>query len=849
MPDAGGVSDANASRLEAPATVRVPKGLTLGSLDPLDAPRQNVARVAAPSTGNKLASLHGRCLDPHGLPLAGCRAAIRAWPVRANGGNSEPARSLHPWQDPEPSQTDADGLFLFAFEPPPDRIYTLDVTGPGRVTMTARLQPLAPGSVVDLGDVTLHPGIAVRGRIVDTLGRQRAEELLHVSGQAEFVTMGLFAPRTIVDVQSGNDGSFQLPFSAPAGEYTLRTARSELISPGFVKISAAEPLVEIVVLVQGNSAADTITGRVLDHRDQPVPHFGVHCESDGQHDEKRVTRRDGTFEFVRSNGADAVMAQLRLLSKHHDAEQLGPRSVPWGSRDVVLRLPEAPALRVVVLGSDGEPLTSYGATLMPLNPGGSEAGNPRRGGPGPHASGVTLLPGFQRGAWLLHVEFPAESGLAPWFLRFFHPGGDGEQVVRAKPFAHRSICVTTRTGEPLVAIPVRLVEVIGGIADPQALPEFAAMHWKMDAKRRKPLQVFQGFTDAVGRVTVQGVPGVEMQLQLPGPGHIPLVVPGFRCDVEAELPVVVDRGAGLRAMLRPAAALAEMLHLVQLQPDESFPDNVRPRIELHDAGGGMQTEAVAVAAWDQAGFFEARDVPPGTWLMRLCYLVGKGIVQQKTLAVGKVHLQQGQTAEVDIDVGVLIPGQVEGQILRNGKPYGNGTVNLVAGDHAVQLQTDKDGRFATRLLAGSYVISLWRPLGGNRVAILTAAEGVQVRRGEVTRGQWEVASATVDLRMVDSKGAAVPRLQLLLQDEAGRRVPLAETNSAGEVATELLVGKYRILALPKHLATEQARAQWMRQTGRGLNALASEYLEVGTLQLFAGQREQQTIPLSAEAGY
>jgi hypothetical protein len=813
-----------------------------------------VARESAPSSPTGLAVLHGRCVDPNGQPLAGCRAVVRGWRVRRGGDNPEQPEASHPWQDPEPALSDGEGRFAISFAPPPDRLYTMDVTGPERVTMSGRWQSLLPGSVTNVGDVVLSSGTVVRGRIVDTLGRRQSKVRLTISGRDGIASIGQFARRNQAEISCGDDGVFVLPLVFPSGDYIVSVSGRELLSPLTFTLHPGEPIMDLEVLVQGRSSDEVISGRVLDEHGKPVANVWLQCIVNGQPGSLSPTQSDGSFEIQRDASAHEHLAQILLRSDDHHPEDLPVHEVPWGSRGVELRLPPAGLLRLVVLGAEDNPIQEYEAVLMPLLPGGAEAGRPRRSGAGVHAGGVVTLPGFKRGAWLLQVQFPEHTGLATWFARFFHSGGNGNRVVHAKPWVYRSVRVTDQSAEPLVSIPAQLYEIYEENPDPQDAAN-AAVLWQVSARNRRPLRIGEGVTDREGRMILRGIPGLAMELTLPGPGHVPRSIRGVRCDVLDELQVVVDRGANLRATVGPTGVMAELAERAGLGGDEPFPKHLRPRIDFVPSGGhamtGMVTGDLAVpsAYWDNAGHFEAQGLPPGLWKMRLCYHIGRVNTRVQTMAVGEVTLQGGKTAVIEVDASALIPGRLEAQVMLNGRPLAQALVNLLASGAAMQFRTDAGGRFDAKIPAGDYQVSLMRDLGGSRFAVLAVEGALRIVRGELTRREIAVFCAPVQLKVCDPRGEPVPRLQLLLVDQADRRLPILTTNSLGEVVTELLVGKYRLLVLPRELASEDSRRELMRQAGRGEDALTAKYLEVATFELVAGLPEARTIRLPEAAGY
>lgn len=119
--------------------------------------------TAAPS----LAHLRGRFLLPDGRPASGVKLRVIGWE-----GNSERVlRHGRPagWHDLE-GLTDPEGRFDFAFDPPLAFQFVLDATHRGHADVSWRWSELPARETTDLGDITLYPGGAVRGRIADAAG-------------------------------------------------------------------------------------------------------------------------------------------------------------------------------------------------------------------------------------------------------------------------------------------------------------------------------------------------------------------------------------------------------------------------------------------------------------------------------------------------------------------------------------------------------------------------------------------------------------------------------------------------------------------------------------------------------
>jgi hypothetical protein len=107
-----------------------------------------------------------------------------------------------------------------------------------------------------------------------------------------------------------------------------------------------------------------------------------------------------------------------------------------------------------------------------------------------------------------------------------------------------------------------------------------------------------------------------------------------------------------------------------------------------------------------AGIFEAGDLEPGEWEIRL---VLHHFYGQPPLA--RVLVEEGKTTEVVLDASAFAPARLEARLLLDGQPCAGAQVALeVRRPEATWLiqwlKTDADGRLRVdRLLAGKYRLS------------------------------------------------------------------------------------------------------------------------------------------------
>lgn len=165
-----GTSTASEPRRADPATVATsPAGL--GEPDP--GAREPLALAAAKS----VSALPGSAGGSSSSALTSAQAEIRATFLRHDGSPAAGAQwSLSGWhrtgEEPRPEEwserggtLDASGVLVQTFTPPPEFVVSLDVKAAGH-PWVAYVWQIAPGQLVDLGNVTLPRSATITGRLV-----------------------------------------------------------------------------------------------------------------------------------------------------------------------------------------------------------------------------------------------------------------------------------------------------------------------------------------------------------------------------------------------------------------------------------------------------------------------------------------------------------------------------------------------------------------------------------------------------------------------------------------------------------------------------------------------------------
>ena len=185
----------------------------------------------------------GRIVDEAGRPLAG---RVRAEVFDDRGLPSFVSDLLA-------SDAKADGFF--ALGPLPPGTLGLGVSAPQRASRRVEASLPAPGRTVDLGDVALEAGLAIRGRVADREGAG-------IAG-ASVRALGLAGARGRAEATADADGAFVAGGLKP-GPYEVRAT-----APGYAtalaKTEAGGEALEMVM-----EAGGQIAGTVVDTQGRPV---------------------------------------------------------------------------------------------------------------------------------------------------------------------------------------------------------------------------------------------------------------------------------------------------------------------------------------------------------------------------------------------------------------------------------------------------------------------------------------------------------------------------------------------------------------------------------------------------
>ncbi|MFT4843668.1 MAG: hypothetical protein ACJA0V_004284 [Planctomycetota bacterium] len=821
-------------------------------------------RTVIDSDEPRTATVTGRCVDASGNALLGAAASIYGYLERGERGKLW--LSTHDtapvWTNAIVLKTGAGGRFSISFVPPPPFAFTLTLTlrTDGLVATHFDWDAIDPGSVIDVGDVKLGPGITLRGRVIDSRGAPMAKASVRVQPKQDGTTA---TDATAADgersmrirlalattFRSAGDGTFLASTSLPEGTYTIYVSGEELVSPPTIGLSLQERDHALEIVVKSLADIPHVSGRVLDDHEEPVANVEVGTPDTDQIGRFETrTRRDGTFLLRANTTPKAATIPLVVRAQEHECN-VQPVEVAWGTEDVTLRVVRGAELTVRVTDPQQRAIERFTVRMVPRERGGYGSDDGRVRAEGRHQDGIAVVPGLLRGKWLIVVDFPDRPGadvlMAP--LQVDTIRATRVDLVR-QPSAERVVSVVLADGSPVAGTSVSACDLFGSPWNTyRSVMNYETWLFNAGAPQ-SVLRVASATTDAQGRARLRGPGGREYLLQAESETHLPKLVESVRLDIPGELRIVVQAGASLHGRIEPLTALDELRRLAGLKPGESFGARA-PFLTLAAAEGhgrfpspsvyltGNQPLAIA-----DDGAFAAGGLPLGAWHVSLN---GQGT----QASVGSVTLIEGQTSELIVKIPWLLPGTLEGTVLWNGAPFADRPVTLVSAGHGRHLQatTDSTGKFTVQAAKGRY--SLEMSVSSEQRAIsLTAPETVDVTSGETATCEFHATSGRVRLRVLDPDGAPLSRLMLMATrpGETFRYQPA--TGADGEVELQLPPGTWSFAIFPKRIDNREDRTR-IRREGQAAgieDPLAEHRLLLGELVVQAGADQRLELRLPPE---
>ncbi len=287
------------------------------------------------------AAVTGRLVDPEERPLGGRVAAQEL------AGQPMPRSLVELLR----ADAGADGRFRIDRVPPGS--YALGAVAPGHAGRRIEAEVSGREVLVDLGDIALEQGLAIRGRVRTSSGAPVSD--------AQIVTSGFDMMRggTFSEVRSEPDGAFVLAGLMPGPTRVMVRAigfasLNKTLTPG------GDP-VELIL-----NAGGSVTGVVVEEGDRPIDAYRIVAnpvKSAGPWEgraEKSVGSTDG--RFLLDDLAEETYVMQVLVPDRAPATVSGVRVSAGRTTDAgIIRVPRGGVVRGTVTETAGDPVV--GATV------------------------------------------------------------------------------------------------------------------------------------------------------------------------------------------------------------------------------------------------------------------------------------------------------------------------------------------------------------------------------------------------------------------------------------------------------------------------------------------------------
>lgn len=620
-------------------------------------PHQTVSGVILTLDAGR--AIRGSVVDEDGNAIAGVElTATASSPNRGFGGGVIRFGGEKPTAVEATSGSDG----LFAVTGLPKGEFDLTTKRSGFAPHTIAAIELAGADDVDVGEITLIPGEALEGLVLDTDGAavEGAEVLVtEASPMSSFLTGMSLGDTGHADAVADPNGWFVVTDLSRDLRYTVTVSR-----PGFVaaqmdgiKVPHNGPL-ELRL-----EPSSLIAGVVIDSSGDPIPGARVNMmrtrsvEAGGMaiqiaFAEDTTTNIEGRFAFEEQEPGKVTLSGV---ATGYQETTLADLVIPKGEDldDVRIELDEGAILQGRVVAPDGRP--AIGASVGKVSAGHSFG--PRMGGDVPvDGDGYYRLEGLSLGELSIEAEHPdyprvakdvdLRAGVNAVNLAFT----GGQEV---------SGYVVDTAGNPVPAAAIQTVQT--------------GQYWG-DAKT-------QTATD--GSFTLRGVQDGDYTLRTDAEG--------YASSRDQKITVAGRPVVGLEVVLDPGARIVGTVS--GLGPEDF------DRVTIRSRGPGVGFRGAGV---DREGHFHVDHVGPGEH-----ELIGT-LADSARRATRLVHVEAGMqevSVELVFDAGVTLSGRVH----QAGVPIAGATLTVshTSEDRTAWSQTDADGFFAIDgLVPGSYDLTI-----------------------------------------------------------------------------------------------------------------------------------------------
>ena len=533
----------------------------------------------------------GQVVDSDGVPIPAAEVWLDGPTTSRNAGMylTFAEDTLSP-----PTLTGSEGRFEF-----PDLVadrYRLSAAAPGFAAVTIPGIDIPEGSGdFDLGTVSLTPGVAVEGRVVDVTGQPITDVHVHATLAADFANrryckMLLETPSTITTDQAGE---FSVSDLAEGTMIHLCVGKASYLVAAAEATAPTAQRLEMVL-----RTASRITGRVVDQKGEPLARAYVGTSKSGMGHQNTETGSDGLFEL---EGVEPGRNTLNASAIGFVRLELVGFEVPEGGvlRDVELVLEPGTSLSGSVHDAAGRPVMGAGIGV-------SANGTERLGG------GSTDADGRYR------VE---DVGIGPRVVR-----------VRHEKFAEAAKEFETRAGENALDIVLEAgLEVGGWVFDETGGPVGGAKISLENDRWRSPAVT----TQADGSFTISGVP--------PGSQVVMARKEGYAFALSEAIEIETESVYGVELRLQVGSTLSGRVLGLEIE------EMAQLGVQAYSQHTHQNGEA------DYEGAYTIRHLTPGEW--RVSASVGGSGRQAQGRVVIEAGVAEAHL-DLDFSVGHTLTGVV-----------------------------------------------------------------------------------------------------------------------------------------------------------------------------------------------
>lgn len=731
--------------------------------------------------------------------------------------------------------------------------HSVRVTAAGHVGLRSQAHTLALGGTLDLGTIPLLRGVVVHGHVVDRDDHPVANTPIAVNGTWPAPRNGFWWARNVAT--TATDGAFALA-PVPPIEQKFFLQQEELLAPEMISLAGAQGEVDVLVRVESASRHLYLRGRVVDEAGRAIAGARLTAKEKsspvaGEDLFTATSQDDGTFAVRRLRTTPPAAVALVAIANGCDETSLP--ALAWGRDDIEVVLRPLAALTVHVVDDASAPVPDYTLRIGSLKDAngvywhsGGFTVHEVRGA----AAGTFVAEGLRRGMCDVHVT-PIDDALAASNVqRLAVAPGEHTTIVLAKR-RERTLRLQFADGAPVAGARIELCRpCLGEVALGGYVTELT--RWTNYNVPEKALLLMDATTSEDGATLLRGPAATPLALRVLGPGCLPAVVPLARLDGDGPLVVTARRGATLRVVAAPAAALDELAAL--RVPGRTQPP---PSVWL-ERPLGRGTERVpprdaALVQFDRDGIATLRGMPDGYWTPQLEFAAER-------IALPGVTLRDGETTEAAIDLAPLRPATLRGRVLLAGKPAALGSVDVerwheanerlhgfwtTIGDNNLHA-LDADGRFVLRSLPGRLRVLLGADRGDNHNPPLAEPNEFTLLPGQEVEQTFTITLGTVAVRFVDAQQRPLAGVHAFLRRGDGYfagHLPASDADGRARGA-DFEVRGLRLTVLPRRFGDPRSAIPKLYTDHPDDPAIVEHtQLDLGPVTASTGDPIEQTIVL------